>query len=56
MFLYLQKIQEFHPNFDPLANNMWLSRHRAQRRFQQAARKVALTSGPVQLPAGGADH
>ncbi|XP_040594540.1 cilia- and flagella-associated protein 221 isoform X2 [Mesocricetus auratus] len=35
-------IQEFHPNFDPLINNMWLSRFRAQRRFQQAARKVML--------------
>ncbi|XP_031236497.1 cilia- and flagella-associated protein 221 [Mastomys coucha] len=37
-----EKIQEFHPNFDPLENNMWLSRHRAQRRFQQAARKIML--------------
>ncbi|XP_028627355.1 cilia- and flagella-associated protein 221 [Grammomys surdaster] len=37
-----EKIQEFHPNFDPLVNNMWLSRHRAQRRFQQAARKIML--------------
>ncbi|KAK7811957.1 hypothetical protein U0070_007010 [Myodes glareolus] len=34
------KIQEFHPNFDPLVNNMWLTRFRAQRRFQQVARKV----------------
>ncbi|CAH7193168.1 Cfap221 [Phodopus roborovskii] len=37
-----EKIQEFHPNFDPLINNMWLNRFRAQRRFQQAARKVML--------------
>ncbi|XP_055460634.1 cilia- and flagella-associated protein 221 [Psammomys obesus] len=37
-----EKVQEFHPNFDPLVNNMWLSRFRAQRRFQQAARKVML--------------
>ncbi|XP_032771369.1 cilia- and flagella-associated protein 221 [Rattus rattus] len=37
-----EKVQEFHPNFDPLINNMWLSRHRAQRRFQQAARKIML--------------
>ncbi|XP_049980406.1 cilia- and flagella-associated protein 221 isoform X4 [Alexandromys fortis] len=34
------KVQEFHPNFDPLVNNMWLTRFRAQRRFQQIARKV----------------
>ncbi|XP_038205577.1 cilia- and flagella-associated protein 221 isoform X1 [Arvicola amphibius] len=34
------KVQEFHPNFDPLVNNMWLTRFRAQRRFQQVARKV----------------
>uniref|UniRef100_A0A8C2MWC8 Cilia and flagella associated protein 221 n=1 Tax=Cricetulus griseus TaxID=10029 RepID=A0A8C2MWC8_CRIGR len=36
------KIQELHPNFEPLINNMWLNRYRAQRRFQQAARKVML--------------
>ncbi|XP_021022400.1 cilia- and flagella-associated protein 221 [Mus caroli] len=36
------KRQEFHPNFDPLVNNVWLTRHRAQRRFQQAARKIML--------------
>ncbi|XP_035879509.1 cilia- and flagella-associated protein 221 isoform X1 [Phyllostomus discolor] len=35
-----EKIKEFHPNFDPLTNNTWVSRFRAQRRFQQAARKV----------------
>ncbi|KAL6092720.1 hypothetical protein STEG23_000162, partial [Scotinomys teguina] len=37
-----EKVQEFHPKFDPLINNMWLSRFRAQRRFQQAARKVLI--------------
>ncbi|XP_051004150.1 cilia- and flagella-associated protein 221 [Acomys russatus] len=37
-----EKIQELHPNFDPLVNNMWLIRFRAQRRFQQAARKIML--------------
>ncbi|XP_045682058.1 cilia- and flagella-associated protein 221 [Phyllostomus hastatus] len=35
-----EKIKEFHPNFDPLTNNTWVSRFRAQRRFQQAARKI----------------
>ncbi|XP_014637956.1 PREDICTED: cilia- and flagella-associated protein 221 [Ceratotherium simum simum] len=35
-----EKIEEFHPNFDPLINNTWVSRFRAQRRFQQAARKI----------------
>ncbi|XP_048225334.1 cilia- and flagella-associated protein 221 [Perognathus longimembris pacificus] len=34
------EIQEFHPNFDPFVNNTWTNRFRAQRRFQQAARKV----------------
>ncbi|KAM4859426.1 cilia- and flagella-associated protein 221 isoform 2-T3 [Thomomys bottae] len=34
------EIREFHPNFDPLVNNTWINRFRAQRRFQQAARKV----------------
>ncbi|XP_012662330.1 cilia- and flagella-associated protein 221 [Otolemur garnettii] len=33
-------IEEFHPNFDPLINNNWISRFRAQRQFQQAARKI----------------
>uniref|UniRef100_A0A9L0JMT2 Cilia and flagella associated protein 221 n=1 Tax=Equus asinus TaxID=9793 RepID=A0A9L0JMT2_EQUAS len=37
-----EKIQEFHPSFDPLTNNTWVNRFRAQRRFQQAARKVSL--------------
>ncbi|XP_044792353.1 cilia- and flagella-associated protein 221 isoform X2 [Bubalus bubalis] len=37
-----EKIQEFHPNFDPLVNNTWVNRFRAQRRFQQAARKVLI--------------
>ncbi|XP_074191375.1 cilia- and flagella-associated protein 221 isoform X1 [Rhinolophus sinicus] len=35
-----EKIKEFHPNFDPLTNNTWVNRFRAQRRFQQVARKV----------------
>nr|XP_044624038.1 LOW QUALITY PROTEIN: cilia- and flagella-associated protein 221 [Equus asinus] len=36
-----EKIQEFHPSFDPLTNNTWVNRFRAQRRFQQqAARKI----------------
>nr|XP_020144118.1 cilia- and flagella-associated protein 221 isoform X2 [Microcebus murinus] len=35
-----EKIQEFHPNFDPLINNTWVNKFRAQRRFQQVARKV----------------
>ncbi|XP_038281975.1 cilia- and flagella-associated protein 221 isoform X4 [Canis lupus familiaris] len=35
-----EKIKEFHPNFDPLINNTWVNRFRAQRRFQQAARKI----------------
>ncbi|XP_054978297.1 cilia- and flagella-associated protein 221 [Sorex araneus] len=35
-----KKTQEFHPSFDPLLNNTWVNRFRAQRRFQQAARKV----------------
>lgn len=37
-----EKVQEFHPNFDPLINNMWLSRFRAQRRFQQASHKIMI--------------
>ncbi|KAG8523820.1 Cilia- and flagella-associated protein 221, partial [Galemys pyrenaicus] len=37
-----EKIKEFHPNFDPLVNNTWVSRFRAQRRFQQAARKIMI--------------
>uniref|UniRef100_A0A2K5E013 Cilia- and flagella-associated protein 221 n=1 Tax=Aotus nancymaae TaxID=37293 RepID=A0A2K5E013_AOTNA len=37
-----EKIKEFHPNFDPLINNTWLSRSRARRRFQQVARKVMI--------------
>ncbi|XP_064238907.1 cilia- and flagella-associated protein 221 isoform X2 [Aotus nancymaae] len=37
-----KKIKEFHPNFDPLINNTWLSRSRARRRFQQVARKVMI--------------
>ncbi|KAL1775501.1 cilia-and flagella-associated protein 221 isoform X1 [Sigmodon hispidus] len=37
-----EKVPEFQPNFDPLVNNMWLSRFRAQRRFQQAALKIML--------------
>ncbi|XP_016065296.1 PREDICTED: cilia- and flagella-associated protein 221 [Miniopterus natalensis] len=35
-----EKIREFHPNFDPLTNNTWVSRFRTQRRIQQAARKI----------------
>nr|XP_017509152.2 cilia- and flagella-associated protein 221 isoform X2 [Manis javanica] len=35
-----EKIKEFHPNFDPLINNTWVNRYRAQRRFQQVARKI----------------
>uniref|UniRef100_A0A8D0PJM7 Uncharacterized protein n=1 Tax=Sus scrofa TaxID=9823 RepID=A0A8D0PJM7_PIG len=35
-----ENIREFHPNFDPVINNTWVNRFRAQRRFQQAARKV----------------
>ncbi|XP_057602129.1 cilia- and flagella-associated protein 221 [Hippopotamus amphibius kiboko] len=35
-----EKTREFHPNFDLLVNNTWVNRFRAQRRFQQAARKV----------------
>ncbi|XP_028003906.2 cilia- and flagella-associated protein 221 isoform X2 [Eptesicus fuscus] len=35
-----EKIKEFEPNFDPLINNTWVSRFRAQRRFQQAVRKI----------------
>nr|KAF6449828.1 cilia and flagella associated protein 221 [Molossus molossus] len=35
-----EKIKTFHPNFDPLTNNIWVSRFRAQKRFQQAARKI----------------
>ncbi|XP_039728608.1 cilia- and flagella-associated protein 221 isoform X6 [Pteropus medius] len=38
----LEEIKEFHPNFDPLTNNTWVSRFRAQRRFQQVARKVMI--------------
>ncbi|XP_021564479.1 cilia- and flagella-associated protein 221 [Carlito syrichta] len=34
------KIKEFHPNFDPLTNNTWANRFRAQKRFQQVARKI----------------
>ncbi|XP_026911777.2 cilia- and flagella-associated protein 221 isoform X4 [Acinonyx jubatus] len=37
-----EKIQELHPNFDPLINNTWVNRFRAQRRFQQAARKIMI--------------
>ncbi|XP_043432512.1 cilia- and flagella-associated protein 221 isoform X3 [Prionailurus bengalensis] len=35
-----EKIKELHPNFDPLINNTWVNKFRAQRRFQQAARKI----------------
>ncbi|KAM5280094.1 cilia- and flagella-associated protein 221 [Ctenodactylus gundi] len=35
-----ENTKEFQPKFDPLFNNIWFSRFRAQRRFQQAARKV----------------
>ncbi|KAL0625671.1 Cilia- and flagella-associated protein 221 [Plecturocebus cupreus] len=42
LMAYAKKIKEFHPNFDPLINNTWLSRSRAQRRFQQVARKVMI--------------
>ncbi|CAK6448642.1 unnamed protein product [Pipistrellus nathusii] len=35
-----EKIKDFEPDFDPLINNTWVSRFRAQRRFQQAARKI----------------
>ncbi|XP_077009681.1 cilia- and flagella-associated protein 221 isoform X2 [Tamandua tetradactyla] len=34
------RVNEFHPNFDPLTNNTWVNRFRAQKRFQQAARKI----------------
>ncbi|XP_066202763.1 cilia- and flagella-associated protein 221 isoform X1 [Saccopteryx leptura] len=37
-----EKIKEFHPKFDPLTNTPWVSRFRAQRRFQQAARKIMI--------------
>ncbi|XP_061038945.1 cilia- and flagella-associated protein 221 isoform X6 [Eubalaena glacialis] len=37
-----EKTREFHPNFDPLINNTWVNRFWAQRRFQQAARKVMI--------------
>ncbi|XP_060158602.1 cilia- and flagella-associated protein 221 isoform X5 [Globicephala melas] len=37
-----EKTREFHPNFDPLVNNTWVNRFWAQRRFQQAARKVVI--------------
>uniref|UniRef100_G1RH76 Cilia- and flagella-associated protein 221 n=1 Tax=Nomascus leucogenys TaxID=61853 RepID=G1RH76_NOMLE len=37
-----EKIKEFHPTFDPLINNTWFSRSRAQKRFQQVARKVMI--------------
>ncbi|XP_004674775.1 PREDICTED: cilia- and flagella-associated protein 221 [Condylura cristata] len=37
-----EKVKEFHPNFDPLINNTWVNRFRAQRRFQQAARKIMI--------------
>ncbi|XP_058571493.1 cilia- and flagella-associated protein 221 isoform X2 [Neofelis nebulosa] len=37
-----EKIKELHPNFDPLINNTWVNRFRAQRRFQQAARKIMI--------------
>ncbi|XP_023618285.1 cilia- and flagella-associated protein 221 [Myotis lucifugus] len=35
-----EKSKKFEPDFDPLVNNTWVSRFRAQRRFQQAARKI----------------
>ncbi|ELK25709.1 Primary ciliary dyskinesia protein 1 [Myotis davidii] len=35
-----KKSKKFEPDFDPLVNNTWVSRFRAQRRFQQAARKI----------------
>ncbi|XP_006169630.1 cilia- and flagella-associated protein 221 isoform X2 [Tupaia chinensis] len=35
-----EKIKEFQPNFDPLINNTWVNRFRAQRQFRQIARKV----------------
>ncbi|XP_066882004.1 cilia- and flagella-associated protein 221 isoform X3 [Kogia breviceps] len=37
-----EKTREFHPTFDPLVNNTWVNRFWAQRRFQQAARKVMM--------------
>ncbi|GAB5575596.1 cilia- and flagella-associated protein 221 isoform X1 [Prionailurus iriomotensis] len=37
-----EKIKELHPNFDPLINNTWVNKFRAQRRFQQAARKTIM--------------
>ncbi|XP_019484796.1 PREDICTED: cilia- and flagella-associated protein 221 [Hipposideros armiger] len=40
-----EKIKEFHPNFDPLTNNTWVNRFRAQRRFQQVARKLPPPDG-----------
>ncbi|XP_037704524.1 cilia- and flagella-associated protein 221-like isoform X3 [Choloepus didactylus] len=36
------KVNEFHPSFDPLVNNTWINRFRAQKRFQQAARKIVV--------------
>ncbi|KAM6174680.1 cilia- and flagella-associated protein 221 [Erethizon dorsatum] len=37
-----ENIIDLQPNFDPLVNNNWINRLRAQRRFQQAACKVML--------------
>ncbi|XP_006902566.1 PREDICTED: primary ciliary dyskinesia protein 1-like [Elephantulus edwardii] len=34
------KIKAFHPNFDPLINNIWVSRFRALKQFQKAAHKI----------------
>ncbi|XP_077654323.1 cilia- and flagella-associated protein 221 isoform X1 [Urocitellus parryii] len=35
-----EDIPEYKPRFDPLDNNNWFTRFRAQKRFQQAARKI----------------
>ncbi|XP_023565452.1 cilia- and flagella-associated protein 221 [Octodon degus] len=37
-----ENIIDLQPNFDPLVNNNWIDRFRAQRRFQQAACKIML--------------
>uniref|UniRef100_A0A8D2AEX8 Cilia and flagella associated protein 221 n=1 Tax=Sciurus vulgaris TaxID=55149 RepID=A0A8D2AEX8_SCIVU len=35
-----EDMPEYQPHFDPLINNNWFVRYRAQKRFQQAARKI----------------
>uniref|UniRef100_A0A8C5L3J8 Cilia and flagella associated protein 221 n=1 Tax=Jaculus jaculus TaxID=51337 RepID=A0A8C5L3J8_JACJA len=44
-----EKIQEFHPTFDPLSSNTWLNRFRAQRRFQQAAHKIMIQRRMIKM-------